>query len=75
MDHMSEVLGSIHPAQVVDRSTRLQIGQGGFLETRTWVMETRTRGLVAKPVKTCKSGGTSCQSSHSPTHLNRYSRT
>ena len=38
-------------------------------------METRTWDLVAKPVKTRKSGGTSCQSSHSPTHLNRYSRT
>ena len=39
---MSELLGPIHPAQVVDGSTRLQIGQGGFLETRTWTLETRT---------------------------------
>ena len=30
---ISELLGPIHPAQVVDGSTRLQFGQRGFLET------------------------------------------
>ena len=48
---MAWYLGSSRHIRTCRRIIRLQLGQGGSLETRTWILETRTWGLVAKSGK------------------------
>ena len=67
---MAWYLGSSRHIRTCRRIIRLQLGQGGFLETRTWTLETRTWTLVPQSPPIPNSGGMSCQSSHSPTHPN-----